>query len=400
MKKHRAVTYALLLLLVVTSCQKPANSSSSADSSTESPTTDSSGTISTNTTSSATSESITEVPSITSLSSESGSENTSETSEPPAINTAIKSFHSNSVSYATTNGNANNKGLAVYDHTRHLHYFSLGKNVYSYNPTTAETKVLFSEIGAGTVQNLALLTDDLYFVSTVSNYLYRFNLVNETISLVYEDETSVVYGYFNTIFATLKRVDSWGQVAEGLATYNHSKKEATTKFRIGTTTVNINGNRLYYTNNYVADLQLMADGFNGQTGVYNFTKLGFEEIISAQLVSASYTSPEVLVFALILKDSARHGLYLYNNSDDSLLEIKAGANIHSVNSDGEYIYFIENSSLYKYHVATKVLSNGITLFNGAKYIQVLNHWLYISNATHTTLHRYNPNSQEFETDFW
>lgn len=255
--KQRFLTSILLLLLVLTSCDNTPiinNSESTTDETTTSSVDDDSSDSST-------------------------SDTTTDTSSNDELLSEENYFHSNDVSYGTTNGNANNNGMAVYDHERGLHYFALGNTIYQFNPTTNTTDVLFSYHTSGHLQNLCLLDNDLYFVSTQTNFLYYYNLFNKIVYSVYEEETNKVYGYNNTIFANIKRLNYLGEMAFGLATYNHNKKQTTTRYNLGTTLVNINSSRLYYNENYGLNLNVMTDIFNGKTNIYRFSQTTFDEMI-------------------------------------------------------------------------------------------------------------------------
>lgn len=88
---------------------------------------------------------------------------------------------------------------------------------------------------------------------------------------------------------------------------------------------------------------------------------------------------------------------MYSSDDDNLIKISEDTNIYGLNSDDEYIYFISNNNLYRYHVNDKKLEDPIDLFSNAKYTFVINRWLYFSDNTLSNLYRINPVSTELKS---
>lgn len=390
MGKKYYKTLGLLLLLVFTSCKDEQSTSKNKQS-------DSSATSSL--VAATNSESNEETTITTSEIMVSSTEEVS-TGRESSLRTEEKYFHSNSYAYGTTNGNANNNGKVVFDRDNQKHYFSVANKVYAFDPQSNETHPLFSYVGEGHLQNLCLLDDDLYFVATATNFLYRYSLADDVVQVVYEEETEKVYGYSRTVFANIKRPNYLGEMTFGLATYNHSKKETTTKFNLGTTLVNINGTKLFYNESYGLTLKLMADAFNGKTNIFSFPDDIFTEMTALQLFDVSIDALQVLRFAVLLEGGTSTGLYLYSTKDNSLLKISELPNIQSVNSDGEYIYFISEDNLYRYDVSSAMLEEPVYLYQNAHYLFVINHWLYFSNSGLTELYRMDPVTKAVTTEFW
>lgn len=396
MGKKYYKTLGLLLLLVFTSC-KDEQSTSKNEQSNRSETASLVTTSNENTEQTST-ITTSEFP-LTSSEDAATSEITS-VSEESFLRAEEKCFHSNSYAYGTTNGNANNNGKVVFDRDNQKHYFSVANKVYTFDPQRNETHPLFSYVGEGHLQNLCLLDDDLYFVATATNFLYRYNLTDDVVHVVYEEETDKVYGYSRTVFANIKRPNYLGEMVFGLATYNHSKKETTTKFNLGTTLVNINGTKLFYNESYGLTLKLMADAFNGKTNIFSFPDNTFTEMRALQLFDVSIDASQVLRFAVLLEGGTSTGLYLYSTEDNSLVKISELPNIHSVNSDGEYIYFISEDNLYRYDVNLATLAEPVYLYQNAHHLFVINHWLYFSNSGLTELYRMDPVTKAVTTEFW
>ena len=389
MRPARLTTYVLLLLLVLVSCNNNPSSSHVEDSLSE-------------TTSAYPTTTNHDTSASTSVMSETTTETSTPTSEVVTLKDKTKAFHSNSMTYGNTNGNANNRGLAVFNHRAKVHYYAVGRSVYEYQPTTDNTTLLFTNDDTGYITNLCLLDNDLYYVTTTNQFLFRYNLLTFEKTLVYEYETSAVYGYYKTIFLYLKKIYYSETPVLGIGTYNHDNKEATTKFMRDVTTINIMDTKVIYTENYGPTLSLMADSLMGKTNITYFSSapFGFDELKAVHLYAVSNDSPSVLTFALLLRKGTDTSLYLYNNGDQDLVEISEGDDIHSINSDGEYVYFIKGQSLYRYHVVNATLSLVHDLYTNAMYVQVINHWLYVSNTTLSTLYRIDPDTGFMNTDFW
>lgn len=395
MRTSRLTTYALLALLALLSCKSNPLSQGVEESLSETTSTKQSTASSGGSTSTASTTSV----AVTSTTSE---EVTSITSEVVTLADKVKSFYANNSMYGNTNGNSSNLGLAVFNHRAKVHYYAYKSSVYEYRPTTDETFLLFSNDDPGYITNLCLLDNDLYYVTTTSNFLYRYNLLSTEKILVHEYETSEVFGYYQTIFLRMKKVYYSDAPIPGIGSYNHARKEQTGRFNAGVTTINLTDTKVIYTDNYAPTLNLMADNFMGKTTIKYFgpEPLSFDELRAVNLFSSSSTSPTVLTFVLYLRKGTESALYLYNTGDQALVTIIEGEDIHSMNSDGEYVYFIKDDSLYRYDVATASLTMLKSLFVGARYVQVINHWLYVGHETLSTLYRIHPDTGSISTDFW
>lgn len=398
MKKHSIITISVLVGLMVGGCSGPSVTSSSSLSSSSSAT--SSSTLPTSSSTSSSSSSVAS-SSITSSSSSGSTTSVASSSSVASILTTTKlSFLSNSSYYGNTNGNANNQGLVVYDHTHNLHYYAIGASVYQYDPALDETSLLFTHSGGGYVRNLCLVDDSLYYVETQNNYLQKYQLDTEVITTLYERDTSYVSRYGNYVFADMNKLDYSSEEIQGLGIYRHDTESFLTNFSSGATNVNISGTKLMYTTNDGPMIQLMADTFSGKTTLKSFVEQGIEEIHDLLLLSEGYSSPYPRVFAMLASTSTQTNLYVYQTDTDALTLIASGIGIHSINTDGANLYFINNQELYRYEVGSATLSKMRNLYQDSRYLYMMNHWLYFSNDTLSTLYRIHPDTEEIESEFW
>lgn len=348
--------------------------------------------------------------------SENGSSSTSglssssplSSSNPPVtgvLGKEVITFLSNTASYGNTNGNALNKGLAVYDHIRKLHYFAIGPNVYKFNPDTNQTALLFTLQDAGNVKNLCLTNSHLYFVSSKNNFLEKYDFETNIITTIYEKDTYYVSSFTgpatsNYIFPEMSKISYGDETIQGLGVYSHNSQEFLDYFSRGATTVNISWTKIFYTTNHGSNIETMANTFNGKTTVKRFKDYGIKEIHELLLVSEGTSGLTPRLFALIASKGTQTNLYIYRTETDVLSLVVSDLNIHSLNTDGSSIYFLNEQHLYKYHIDTENLSNIYNLDEDARYLNIINHWIYFSNSSLTTLGRINPDTQLIEQNFW
>lgn len=395
MKKQTTLLTFLVVLIVLCSCG-PAPTDNPSSSSTEG---DSQSLDTSN------SESGLDTPSNTS--GETSSTPPSTTNSDSSSGSVIETLTDDELSYLSTspyyygntNGNAQNRGLAVYNQTAKLHYYAVGPSVYQYNPLNNVNSLLFTTSGTGSVGNLTLTTTDLYFVSTTDNYLQKYNFASQQRSVIFSNETNYVARSNNYIYANISKIE-YEQSVTGLSIYRHSQQSSLTNFAYDATNVNISGNRLIFTAANEPVIQLMSDTFSGKTTVKSLSGLGFTEVLALQLLSETNSTPANRVFALLLKNVSETALYIYKSETDTLTKLVASPNIHSLNSNGTHLYFINNDSLYAYDFASESVSLKMLLHSNARYLQIINHWLYISNADRSSLYRIHPDTNSKETNFW
>ena len=303
------------------------------------------------------------------------------------------SYLSSSSYYGNTNGNASNHGLVAYDKTNKLHYYAVGPHVYSYDPATNETSLLFSLTDGGHVRNLCLTETDIYFVSTQDLYMKKYNIETEIITSINETETYYLSRYNNYIFVNFTHSTN---LVNGFGIYRHDNQAFLTNFSSGATLLNISGTKLLYSTNNGPTIELMADTFLGKTTVKSLSGNSIVEIDEMILIKEGYSSPYPRTFGLIASTSSETALYLYKTDTDVLESIATGDSISGLNTDGINLYFINGGELYRYVIETNTLEKMMNLFTDSKYLYVVNHWIYFSNATFSTLHRINPDTFEIE----
>lgn len=294
--------------------------------------------------------------------------------------------------YGNTNGNLNNKGLAVYDTKRSLHYYSKDSSVYVYNPADNETTLLFTLVSKGRPTFLNMDKDILYFIDNSKGHLISydleekvFNLISATentyasrtqfwVNFVYSD---VVYEQENIIFQR----------------YDTSKKEILYSQSYGCEQVNINGTRVYYKPKNSLGLELMNYNGMGKSNIINLVPFGVTEQFESLLykVDQDYVS----YFALIIEKADDYGLYLYN-STEGLVKIMDGY-FHSLNYDGKYLYAILGTNLYQIDLITRISEVIYEFASPDAYLNIVNNWLYIGFNTTTNIYRINPVTKKIES---
>jgi hypothetical protein len=295
-----------------------------------------------------------------------------------------------SVYYGNTNGNANNQGLVVYDKTNKLHYFSVGSNLYSFNPATEETEILFSLTSGGNIRNLSLSTNYLYFVSTNDMWTMKYDFATKEISTVYEGETYFINRYDIYVF-----LDIINQTysTRGFALFYDDDQEFHTQYSFGATNVNISGTKIFYTTNDAGKIEVMSNNFSGKSTIVNFSDQGIEEINEMLLLKDSYTGERE--FAFIGLTATETNLYVYNtNSGLSTIRNISSGDIHSLNFDGSYLYYIVDGEFQRYDFANHQFSYLGDFIADGRYVFVINHWIYFSNETMTSLYRVDPDTFE------
>lgn len=374
MNNSHRLTLGLAFMLLLSSCHKPNPLSSDVSSSSDK-----------------SSSLVNEGSSTTSESTLSESETTS-ISEAENVKTAVVSFLSNSLSYGNTNGNANNYGLAVYDHTKALHYFAFRDQVYSFDPATSVKNLLFSTSDGSFVRHLSLAGKNLYYESSSTHYTYKYDLESYINTEIYNAETLSLYRYEDHVFIQSNK-DYYGTMTIGLADYNNKTQALTTKFLPGTNNINLSWGRIIYNAGTTPTVQLADQSYAGKTNLKYFEELGFTGLLTVNVIAEKNNRYQ---FALLLVNSGETALYYYDANSDNLVKIHASADINSINSDGKHIYFLDNGILYVYDIETASLNQKFNAGTVVKYINVINNWLYLGQNDFATLTRLNPETGSLE----
>ncbi|MDY0214029.1 MAG: DUF3788 family protein [Bacilli bacterium] len=224
MKTRTNLCLSLLFALILTGCNKPNPSSNDSLPSDEE--------------ASITSEIPPTSEDITSKEEPVTNDGTSSTSEGKDIKSEVLSFLSNTASHGNTNGNANNNGLAVYDHSLTFHYYAVKDRVYKHDPKTNMTYFLFASGDGSYIKHLSLGDSTLYYVTTANNYTYKHDLLANVSSLIYNEETLSIHRYYDNVFLQSNKL-YYEVMTTGLGVYDHRTQSLTSKFQPGTNNVNL-----------------------------------------------------------------------------------------------------------------------------------------------------------------
>ncbi|MDY0024176.1 MAG: hypothetical protein RBR66_04505, partial [Candidatus Izemoplasmatales bacterium] len=214
----------------------------------------------------------------------------------PLDNLETEELPIHSTIYGTTNGNANNLGLAVYDTVNKLHYYAVGSSVYAYDPSTKETSLLFTSTVGGYIRNLCLIDNLLYFVSTADLYLKAYEIETGNFQIIYEDETYYVQSYYNDVFIeALKTTTS--STYKAILKYYHDDKEFLTTTTTGMEFINVSGTRLYHFYTSEMNITVIGGSFTGRSKIYSLDEHEITEVTELHLIKASYSGE--LTFAIV-----------------------------------------------------------------------------------------------------
>ena len=295
-----------------------------------------------------------------------------------------------SSNYGNTNGNANNMGLVVYDSINKLHIYAVGANVYTYDPTTDETVILFSLTSGGYVTNMCLSEDYLYFVSSNDLWMLKYDFNTEEITTVSEAETYFISRYSNYVYVDM--VDPTYSL-RGMKVFYDDDQTFLSAFGSGIENLNISGTKIFYNQKDGTNIQVAGSTFSGKTTEANLSEYEFTEIKELHLIKDSYTTGRT--YAFIASTELYTALYLYN-ANTGLEKILTSEDVHSLNSDTYNLFYINGSTIYKYNLETHettVIANGDT---STRYVFVINYWIYYSNNTLSSLYRVDPDTLEVE----
>lgn len=286
MKTRTNLCLSLLFALILTGCNKPNPSSNDSLPSDEE--------------ASITSEIPPTSEDITSKEEPVTNDGTSSTSEGKDIKSEVLSFLSNTASHGNTNGNANNNGLAVYDHSLTFHYYAVKDRVYKYNPKTNMTYFLFASGDGSYIKHLSLGDSTLYYVTTANNYTYKHDLLANVSSLIYNEETLSIHRYYDNVFLQSNKL-YYEVMTTGLGVYDHRTQSLTSKFQPGTNNVNLGWGRIIYNNNVAPTIELRDESFMGRTNIEYFDAQGFSELLNILVITEASNTYK---YALLLKNSS------------------------------------------------------------------------------------------------
>jgi uncharacterized protein YqkB len=312
-----------------------------------------------------------------------------ETTSEASLKTEVLPIYSSY--YGNTNGNANNMGLVLFDTINQLHIYAVGSNVYTYDQMLDETNLLFSLNDGGYVRNMCITEEYLYFVSSLDQWMMKFDLTTEAITTISEAETYFISRYDNYIYVDM--VDPTYSV-RGMKVFSDSSQSFLSTFSGGVENLNISGTKVFYNQVDGTNIQVAGSTFSGKTTEANLSEYEFEEIEEIHLIKDSYSTGRT--YAFIASTTSETALYLYN-ANTGLEKLLNGSDLHSLNSDTYNLYYMNQGAIYKYNLDSKETSKIVNVDTNSRYIYVVNYWVYYSNDTLSALYRIDPDTLEVET---
>jgi uncharacterized protein YqkB len=312
-----------------------------------------------------------------------------ETTSEASLKTEVLPIYSSY--YGNTNGNANNMGLVLFDTINQLHIYAVGSNVYTYDQLLDETNLLFSLNDGGYVRNMCITEEYLYFVSSLDQWMMKFDLTTEAITTISEAETYFISRYDNYVYVDM--VDPTYSV-RGMKVFSDSSQSFLSTFSGGVENLNISGTKVFYNQVEGTNIQVAGSTFSGKTTEANLSEQEFVEIVELHLIKDNYSTGRT--YALIASTTSETALYLYN-ANTGLEKLLTGSDLHSLNSDTYNLYYMNQGAIYKYNLDSKETSKIVNVDTNSRYIYVVNYWVYYSNDTLSALYRIDPDTLEVET---
>ena len=311
----------------------------------------------------------------------------SETEEPDLLSTKETLLHSSL--YGTSNGNANNSGLAVYDNTLKRHYYVVDDQVYSYDPATDSSDYLFSSLDGDKIISLSLSENYIYFISTKDNYVYKYSFEEQIVTVFDERETYYINRYYNYLYMDkyLEDYDRRGLYLYYIQNQNYSSQEAWY-----TATINLSGSKLYFTENNGQLIKVMSNSFSGKYTLVDFSENNNIDFIEELLLMSDDGINQE--FAFIAHNETRRYLFIYHTQDglSQLMDIPIETNLSSLNTNGEVLYYVYDYSLYAYDLMDSTTDKIIDFDFDVRNVNIVNYWIYVSNIVENKYYRINPDT--------
>jgi hypothetical protein len=312
-----------------------------------------------------------------------------ETTSEASLKTEVLPIYSSY--YGNTNGNANNMGLVLFDTINQLHIYAVGSNVYTYDQILDETNLLFSLNDGGYVRNMCITEEYLYFVSSLDQWMMKFDLTTEVITTVSEAETYFISRYDNYIYVDM--VDPTYSL-RGMKVFSDSSQSFLSTFSGGVENLNISGTKVIYNQVDGTNIQVAGSTFSGKTTEANLSEQEFVEIVELHLIKDSYSTGRT--YAFIASTTSETALYLYN-ANTGLQKLLTGSDLHSLNSDTYNLFYMNQGAIYKYNLDSEEITKVVNVDTNSRYIYVVNYWVYYSNDDLSALYRIDPDTLEVET---
>lgn len=294
-----------------------------------------------------------------------------------------------------TLGNLNNLGLATYCKDNKLHYYAVNSNIYSYDPASNKTKLIYSIEHGGRAIYLNINKDILYFINSYNGHLMKYDLLNEKSTKISENEHSYLLVTDSKIYTlTSKTIDNKNRNVVKI--YRTNTNEFVREGLVNIKNMNVYGTIIYYYNFDTSNpsIYIKGDSGSGRTSLFYLEDFDILDVYEMVLYMYDFFDGDDY-FALSLTTNNKKGLYLFNTKDKSKLDNVILGDIHSINYDEFYLYFILDESIYRYNLKADNVFNYFEVGTSKKNIQIINHWIYYSDDSNN-LYRINPLTKEVE----
>lgn len=290
------------------------------------------------------------------------------------------------INYGNINGNLNNKGLATFDASSNIHYYSFGNKIYKYNPVTDETTEAHN-VETGKATYLNYLNGFIYYLNDNDDFLYEVNLkTNEsnklsdyemyylssnetTLYFIYKNESNVIYGY-----------------------YNIAKKSFHLEKIYGVEFINVVYNMAIF--KALASNEIYFCSYNGMGRTTMIEKDEFIDLDILEMLVLAITNEHKEV-SFIVKNSMTE-IKLYNSLNAKIETIYQSNNkVSHLNYNGESLFYITDNALWEYNLTLKETNKISDLPNLARNLQIINNWFYFE-AGSGDFYRISPLSKEVE----
>jgi uncharacterized repeat protein (TIGR02543 family) len=297
-----------------------------------------------------------------------------------------------SSTFGNTNGNLQNTGLAVYDSTRNIHLYSVGASVYAYDPVSDETELLFTSTYGGRATYLNMYDDNLYYIDSADGYFMRYDMISGTVEVLSDKEHHFLAREQSYIFVQTYE-EYYGTYKYLLKRYSESSDSYLSSVVQSIEHINIDYGRIYYNEIDSVEFDLRASNFMGRTTVAYLSSDGFTEI--DELVLQDVTQAYEEYIGLIASVGDDYGLYLYNTID-GVTEVELSTNIHNLNFDGTYFYYIQGTNLVKLNPETLDKTILLTVSSDTDFLNIVQHWIYYGDYDTGVISRLHPDTLEVE----
>lgn len=308
----------------------------------------------------------------------------------PESSLSTEELYYYSSSFGNSNGNLQNIGLVAYDYDRDRHLYSVGHSVYAYDSLADETTLVFTSAYAGRPTYLNVYGDYLYYIDSEYGYLMRYDLVNDTLQLISDKEYHFLSRNQSYIYA-LSYEDYYGEDRFVLRFYSESNGTFNTTAINTVEHINSYGSRIYYTNIDSVSVELRASNFMGRSTIVNLENDGFETI--EQLVLQDVTQNYEVYIGFIGSKVEESGFYIYN-SVDGVTEVSLSSQIHDLNFDGTYFYYIDGTTLMKVDPTSLEVTELMSVPSDVDFLNIIHHWIYYGDYESGNIYRVHPDTLE------